>query len=573
DVEGNSGIINIITQKKVMGYNGNAGVTYSATNNYSASGSLNIKYGKVGLSAYYGLGGGHPPRSFTYSETESLNPVAFYKRISNGSSRSKNFYNFGDIELGWDVDSLTTLSFYAGVNGGNGNSNGLVQYDMILPNNGGKQTSFLKNESRYRYPGYNLGLDYVRKFSGIEGKELAIKTYYNSAKDDSYALSEQDNPGADRFIINDNKAPNKEMTLQADFTQPFNKGKKLETGVKAILRRASSDYVSLIKYDKDEQYEEDKANSNSFSYLQDVFSVFATYSFKWKTFSVKLGSRYEQTKINGDFTKTATRVKQDYGTFLPNIYLSRKFKKIHTVSLSYTRRLRRPYIWDLNPFVFNTDSFNISYGNPDLGPDIINSFEAGYSVFKGNTNINLRLSQNFSNQQIIHYTNFDEVKGVSANVTENAGIARLSGLNLNLSTKFTKKWAFSAGTGIRYTNLENRFRPTQRNHGFGGFGSLNSSYQATKKWSLYSSCNYYVSDPQLQGQQGKNFTYNFGSNYKLFNQKITVAISASNIFNKYFVWKGKLQDENFIRTNESRSVRRNINFSLRWNFGKLTENV
>lgn len=573
DGEGIGGIINIITQKKVMGYNGSAGVSYNTLNSYNASANLNFKYGKTGLTAYYGTNGGKPPVSNLFSETESLNPVAFYKRISNATNTGKYFYNYGNMELAWDMDSLNTLSLYAGLNGGNGHSNTDTRYDMILPGNAGTETSFLTSGNEYNYPAYYLGLDYVRKFKGREGKEMSLKAYYDNAKDNEYFFSEQNTSGGDRFTMNTNQAPNKQITLQADLTQPFKNGSKMEAGVKSILRRAAADFVSLVKYDKDQEYAEDITNTNNFNYSQNVYSVFATYSFKWKEISFKLGGRFEQTHIEGDFSKTVTRVLQDYGTFMPNIYLSRKFNKIYTVSLSYTKRLRRPYIWDLNPFVSNVDSFNIRYGNPQLGPDIIHIVEAGYSVFKGNTNINIRLSQSLSNRQIVWYTDFNETTGVAASVVDNAGISRVTGLNFNLSTKFSKKWSFNGSTGLRYIFLKNRFRPDQRNDGFGGYANANLTYQVTKKWATYTSGSFFISDPQLQGQSGKVITHNIGTNYKLFKDKITVAIAAVNLFNKYYNWRSDFRDENFIRTATRSNVQRAITFSLRWNFGKLTENV
>jgi outer membrane cobalamin receptor len=573
DGEGVGGVINIITQKKMMGYNGSAGVSYNATNTYNASGSFNIKYGKTGLSGYYGQGGGRPPEYISHSEVESLKPVAFEKRISDSRGRSEYYHHYGNLEFAWDIDSVNTVSVYAGLNGGHGNGRNATQYRTTLPNNSNVQESFLNTASRYRYPGYNMGLDYVRKLKGIAGRELTFKAYYDDSKDDAYSTSEQFNPGSDRFIMNDNSAPNKQGTIQIDYAQPFKNGNKLEAGVKSILRQAYSDYVSMVRYDKTQEYTEDLANSNNFNYRQDVYSAFATYSFKWKTISFKFGGRFEQTHIDGDFVKTNTRVLQDYGTFLPNVFLSRKFNKIHNLTLSYSKRLRRPYIWDLNPFVSNTDSFNISYGNPQLGPDIIHSVETGYSVFKGNTNINVRLSQSFSNRQITRYTIFDDETGVAASITENAGISRVTGLNVNLSTKFTKKLSFSFGTGLRYTTLRNRYRPDQRNSGFGGYTHTNASYQITKKWTGFVTAYYFRADPQLQGQAGHNFNYNIGTNYKLFNQKLTVGISTVNLFRKYQDWRSFSQDENFIRSGYSRNVQRNITFSLRWNFGKLTENV
>jgi outer membrane receptor protein involved in Fe transport len=574
DGEGIGGVINIITKKKVMGYNGNAGMSFNSLDNYNGSINLNFKYGKIGLTGYYGMGGNRrTPESLTSGELESLHPVAFYKRYYSGKSHGNYFYNYGNIELSWDIDSLNTASFYTDINGGKGATLSSQRYDVVLPNLVDTITTHLYDDQGYSYPGVNFGVDYIRKFKGSEEKELSFKIYRENSKDDAYGIGEQVNPGYTRYILNDNKSTNKQLTLQSDLVLPMKKGRKLEMGIKAILRRAVSDYISFTKYDPAKEYEQDEANSNSFNYHQDVLSVYSTYLFKWKDISFKMGGRLERTGIDGNFVKTSTRVEQDYYTLLPNIFLSRKFNKIHTLTLSYGKRLRRPYIWDLNPFVYNTDSLNISYGNPDLGADIIHTVEAGYTVLKGNTNINIRLGENFSNRQITRYRIFDEATGVTSTIVQNAGIARTTGLAMNISTKFTTKWSINLNSGLRYTFLTNRYRPEQKNQGMSGFGSLSTSYQLTKKWTVSGNFNYHRSEIQLQGTNGRFMFYGFSSTYKFFKDKISLSVHGNNIFGKYLDWERDFADDNFRRYDFRQNIQRAINLSLRWNFGKLSENV
>jgi outer membrane receptor protein involved in Fe transport len=574
DGEGVGGVINIITRKKVMGYNGNAGMSYNSLDNYNGSINMNVKYGKWGFTGYYGMGGNRrTPDANLYGEIESLNPVAFYKRLSTGNNHGSYFYNYGNVELSWDIDSLNTMSAYADVNGGIGTTITNQRYDVVLPNLIDTVTSFIYNDRGYKYPGLNYGLDYIRKFKGNEEKELSFKVYYENSKDDAYGVGEQYNPGYTRYVLNDNNSINKQLTLQSDFVLPMKKDQKLELGVKAILRKAISDYTSYYRYDIAKEYQTDETNSNYFNYHQDVLSAYTTYRFKWKEISFKIGGRIEHTGVDGNFVKTATRVEQGYYTFLPNVYLSRKFKKIHTLSLSYGKRLRRPYIWDLNPFVYNTDSLNINYGNPDLGPDIIHTIELGYAVFKGNTNINIRLGQNFSNRQIVWYNLFNDVTGVNASTVQNAGIAKATSLSVSLSTKFTKKWSVNINASLRYTFLSNRFRPEQKNEGLSGYFSITSSYQLTKKWTASATLNCYRSDVQLQGHYGQGIYHSFGTNYKLFKDKLTVGLNGSNALQKFNRWSSEFSDDNFYRRDTRKNLLRAINLSLRWNFGKLSENV
>ena len=190
-------------------------------------------------------------------------------------------------------------------------------------------------------------------------------------KSDSRLNSFQDNPGTDRFLINNSYAINNQYTIQADNSIPLKKNGKLEGGVKAILRRASSDFQSLIKYDEADDYKTNTANTDYFKYTQDVISLYSMYSLRLKKSSFRIGARIEYTNVNGNFIASNTQVKNSYTTLLPNIQFTNRVTTVTTLVFAYTKRLQRPYIWDLNPFVYNNDSLNISFGNPDLGPQTI----------------------------------------------------------------------------------------------------------------------------------------------------------------------------------------------------------
>jgi outer membrane receptor protein involved in Fe transport len=53
---------------------------------------------------------------------------------------------------------------------------------------------------------------------------------------------------------------------------------------------------------------------------------------------------------------------------VPSANLSFAIREGRTLRMSYSRRVRRPWIWDLNPFIQQTDPLNVRLGNPDLEP-------------------------------------------------------------------------------------------------------------------------------------------------------------------------------------------------------------
>jgi outer membrane receptor for ferrienterochelin and colicin len=128
DAEGVGGIINVVTKKKVRGYNAYLNAYYNTNNLYGASANLNIKSGKIGFTAYYGASKGFNQPGTNYSETVPLVRTFFTSWLSKGNSLSIYFWHSGSAELSWDVDSLNTLVLYA--TAGQGNSINFRQYNL-----------------------------------------------------------------------------------------------------------------------------------------------------------------------------------------------------------------------------------------------------------------------------------------------------------------------------------------------------------------------------------------------------------------------------------------------------------
>lgn len=573
DGEGVGGLINIITKKKVMGYNGNIGVFQNTLGNTNLNGNLSFKYGKFGLSGYYGLNRIDGFKTRNASETESFNPVAFYKRLSTGERRNNNFYNYGNLELSWDIDSLNTLSSYTSINAGWSKNRNKRVFDLIAPSRIDTIRTLFDDNMQFRYPSWNWGTDYIHKFKRNAEQELTFKMYHDYSDDNSLMESDQRSPGSHRSVINDNKSENRQSTYQLDYVHPFKSKIKLETGLKLITRHASAIYESQFRYAPNDKFIIDSTNSDNFNYQQYVYGAYATLRFNIKKYSFRVGGRIERTVIDGDFVKSKTTVEQDYLTFMPSFYVSRKFGPLHTLSLSYTKRLSRPYIWDLNPFVNNTDSLNLNFGNPHLNPEIYHSFELGWTVLKGKTNINLRLSENFSNSQIARYSFFNDVTGVTSWTMDNIGSYSSTALNGNISLSLTSKWRLNSTLGLRYDFVKNRLNPAQKNNGLGGYGNLTSNIDITKKITVNVHTNMYRAPAQLQGFYGLNYWYSFGGNWKFLKDKFTLTLNLNNMFNKDIKWKSSLGDKNFHTTSWNYRPGRSVGLGLRWNFGKLTENV
>lgn len=573
DGEGVGGLINIITKKKIVGYNGTIS-SFSRTsdklNDLSVNG--NAKIGNVGISLLYDFGGTNPISLRNINTTLPVNNAAFTKRVLSGDRRNEQGWQFGNAEISWEADTLNTVSLYANVDSWN-EKNILAQTIVTDFINAPSTTGNYQLESKANNPGYSVGTDYIRKFKKNKDREFSVKFFAEFGKSESNANSLQAYTGTERFLQNNSNAKNNQYTVQADHSIPMGKTGKFESGVKAILRRASSDFESLVKYHANDKFQPNPFNTDKFSYAQDVVSMYSMYGFKIKKFGFRIGARVEYTNVYGDFTSSNTKVNNHYTTFLPNFQLTNKLSTTTTLTVNYTKRLARPYIWDLNPFVFNNDSLNISFGNPNLGPQTIHSLSTQVRYGKGKTFYGINIEGSYSDNKILDYISYDPASGITKTTSLNIGRELTGSLNLNLNTKLTNKWSLFINGSLRYSDIKNNSNALQANSGWGGNFNFNHRYQFSPRFSISNYIGLWRDPVTIQTSFPFNTWYNVAVNYKLFNDKFTISVRGVNFFEKDRAFKNIIQDANFYSTNINTRIRRGAVLALTYNFGKLTENV
>ncbi len=573
DGEGVGGLINIITKKKVAGYNGSLS-SFSRTsdklNDFDVNG--NAKFGKFGFSIFYAQGFQNPVSQRNINTTIPTDPIAYSKRILDGDQRNSSGWAFGNAELSFEADSLNTISLYSNIDSW---SNKTISDQLITT----EFTSSPATTSNYHVynksnnPGVNVGSDYIKHFKKNKERELSLRFLGEFGKSNSEVNSEQVSAGSDRFLMNNSHAINNQYTLQFDNIIPLKGNTKIEGGAKAILRRASSDFQSQVKYDAGEIYKTNPFNTDYFKYAQDVISIYGMYSFKVKKSSFRLGARVEYTTVNGDFVTSKTKVKNDYATFLPNLQYTNKLSSVTTLVLSYTKRLQRPYIWDLNPFVNNNDSLNITFGNPELGPQTTHAISSQLRFGKGNVFAGINLEGTYSGNKILQYSSYDPVSGVTKTTSLNIGKEVQSSININLNAKITKKWSVFANGSLRYATVKNNNDASQSNSGFGTNFFANTTYRFSEKFSASTLIGLWKDPQTIQTTYPFMTWHNVAVNYKIFKNKLSISLRAVNYYEKTRDFKTIVRDKNFYSTNINTRIRRGGVLALTWNFGKLNENV
>ena len=573
DAEGVGGIINIITKKKVVGYNGSVNVWANQIGWYNLNTNFSAKFGKWGMTMYYGLNGGNNIPGKSRMVTQPLVPANFSRRELLGTRTFTNLWQWGNAEISYEKDSLTTFAFYGNVSGGK-NRHVLDQTITTSYANSPDSISYYDLTSRFEMPTTSIGADYIKKYSSNKEKEFSIRTNAEFGINNTFLNSVMDNQVEnDRYVINNSEASNKQYTVQSDYILPLKNNQKLEAGVKGIFRKAASDFEGLVKTDVTKEYQLNTANTDRFRYDQNVYSVYGSYSFKRHKTTFRLGARVEHTDINGNFISSKTTVDQAYTNVLPNLQATTRFSNAFTMVVTYSDRIQRPFIQNLNPFRNDNDPRFVTFGNPALQPQTIHSLAVQTRLTKGRTFAGITFTGAYSDNMIVQYSTFDAAKGITTTTSDNVGKEWSLSAQGNFNTKINNDWSVFLNGNVRYNRVENKFQKGQVNSGISGNANLNTSYSISKLFTMSGYAGFFRAPVTIQTSYPLNLWYGIHAGYKLFNEKLTLSGGISNFFEKERDWELRTIDPSFEYISTTTSPFRALSFSITWNFGKMTESV
>lgn len=563
EAEGTAGIINIITKKKTLeGVNGSI-FSAAGTRNSNLFTNLNIKRKKIGTSLSFGGGAWYAPFRSETNRDNLLPNLSFLNQDNDGNNLG--FWGNGNWNTEFDLSNKHAFSTNVRFSRGGYMSNSILSTNFADENLNPLQQFARDTDQTYNNGNTDITADYTRIFKDSRKDWSVIAQYSRGINNNRYELLQ--NPANSTIVDyqerNRNEAINQEWSFQTDFTQPLDSSKTLELGARATLRNVNSDF-HLDLFDFNENNYINQPNlSNIFEYQQNVMAGYTVFSWNTKKkLGIKAGLRYEMTDINGDFKSSDTTINQSYDNLIPSLAISKSFDKIGQFKISYSRRIQRPFIFYLNPYVNFVDNKNISFGNPNLRPELTNNFELGYSIFKKNTSFNTTLYWRNTNDVISSIRSVD-ANGISSTTFDNFATNNSYGVSVFGGFQFLKNGRINSNLNVYYVNLNNQ------NEGWMYNGNVNISYKFNKNFSLQSFSIINSPRVELQGTSGTWFYYNLGLRRALFKEKGGITLGLDNPFANAMVIRSKFNTDSFQSNSTVYQYNRGIRVSFNYNFGKI----
>ena len=107
-------------------------------------------------------------------------------------------------------------------------------------------------------------------------------------------------------------------------------------------------------------------------------AVYTQLGSKFGKISLLGGLRMEASDIGVELVNTNELNNKDYINWFPSLFFGYEFSETEQVTLSYSKRLRRPRSRFINPFPSRSSNTNLFQGNPDLDPTYTDAYDLGY---------------------------------------------------------------------------------------------------------------------------------------------------------------------------------------------------
>ncbi|MFK8057790.1 MAG: TonB-dependent receptor [Saprospiraceae bacterium] len=530
EAEGSAGIINIVLKKEEKnGLSGSVTLNTGIPDNHSFGASLSRRSNKFNLFGQLGAGIRSLPRTNTNINQNFVDGTTVFS--DGDGARNEKFVN---LILGTDyrINDLNTLSlsgFFAYEWEENPSVN---NFSVFADSVGGIIDAWQRTEdTEAGNPKWQYELNYTKQFDADDKDHLLVLSALGNAfkKDQSSDFTTTTSEGVARFGDQKTATNFGEVvyTLKADYTRPINEKVTIETGAQYVRNDVGNEFETQDRVGNN--FVIDPAFSNEFEFDQGVLGVYATGSYEGDKWGVKGGLRAEQTDVETFLLNTNERNPQKYTNLFPSLATSYKLNEITSFQASYSKRIFRPRLWNLNPFFNVSNNFNVRAGNPNLGPEFTDSYEFTGIVIFDKVSLNTGIYYRFTTDVVERITTQEGDVNISR--PENIGTTGATGLELN--AKYTPSKWLQLSTDLNYNTFNRKGEFEGQSFDFNAdqlTGRLVTKIDLPADIALEVSGNGESSIQTLQGREQSFMWMDVGVRKKVLKGRIVVSAGVRDVF-------------------------------------------
>ena len=318
------------------------------------------------------------------------------------------------------------------------------------------------------------------------------------------------------------------------------------------------------------QFIADVNSSNRFIYKELINAVYLIYTNKIGNFGFSIGTRVEQTTINGELVNPSQLFDKNYIDLFPSASISQKLSESGEIQLSYARRVNRPRLRMLNPFISISmmgGSNSLHKGNPDLNPEFTDSYELSFIQYLPVATITPSIFYRYTTGEISRSRLLlDSVTTLTTFVNYNS--SKSYGGEIIVTAQPVKFWNLNGTFSYYKTEVDgSNVNSTYTNSGYSWSARAMSNLMLPSDISLQFS--YFYSGKRVSAQ-GTFEPFHFldaAAKKDFFDKRVSLSIRVSDILNTA-KFRVNLIGENFSEIFERRRDSRTFFLNISYKFGK-----
>ena len=316
-----------------------------------------------------------------------------------------------------------------------------------------------------------------------------------------------------------------------DYIYPYSKTGHIEAGYQYFSYLEDGDYsMQFWSPEKQEFYWRDDIY-NTFYFQHGINSIYVIVGDSYKSFDFQAGVRGEHT--HRVLRSSIPGKDREYNKFefFPSVHLGYTFPKDHKLMASYSRRITRPELFFMEPYITYRDYYSAEIGNPDIRSEYINSFEFNYKKNIGEHTVSATVFHR-SRKDKIERLRVPYEAGVTLDSMANVGHDYSTGLELSGQVQLTRWWNVNLNGSLYHYKVKNQYKLNGTNEKSTNYDIIwNNAFDLGKSTRIQLDGNFVGPSVTTQGRTDAFWYVNLALRQQLMNRKLSATLAFRDVFN------------------------------------------
>ena len=279
----------------------------------------------------------------------------------------------------------------------------------------------------------------------------------------------------------------------------------------------------------------------------DIYSAYATFGQSYEKWSYQMGVRIEDVQVKAD-TNAVRAFTDKYTEIYPSGFVTYKPNEKDQLQISYSRRVDRPGLQQVNPIREFATPLLSAFGNPNLVPQFTSSYEVNYTKRIKNGSVTggvfyrsitdeinraIYIDRLDLNKTILTFDNFDNTSAYGVELSTNYKPIKWWSINgsFDLFSQTQRGLTETLNTSDPNPTEDDIVEEKVKVDNTAWNLRMNNSFTVTKKLTLQAFGFYRGRNKSIQFDANPMYFVNLGARYSFAEGKGTLSFNYNDIFN------------------------------------------